>query len=110
MTPVPPRDEAVALQRERTALAWDRTGVGLIVAGALYVRAVPAALPDLRHVPGLVAMLVGIGLIPFAYRRFTRPDGRAGGGTFTHPGAVILTGVVTVAFAGAALALVLWPG
>lgn len=111
MTSVLPPEEELALQRERTALAWDRTGVGLIVAGALYARAVEAPLGDLRHVPGIVALVAGLGLILFAYRRYERLRGQLPSETsVTHAGVVIFTGVATMALAVAALALVGWSG
>lgn len=60
------------LQQERTALAWDRTAVSLMVAGALFVRAGSAPYGDLRHLPGIAAIAAGIWLLWHAYRVYTR--------------------------------------
>ncbi|MGH8929052.1 MAG: DUF202 domain-containing protein [Egibacteraceae bacterium] len=47
------------LQRERTALAWNRTAVALVVAGAVFVTAGGSPYHPARHTPGLVAIVLG---------------------------------------------------
>ena len=100
-----------SLQQERTALAWDRTGVAMMVAGALFVRAGTPPYHELRHAPGLVAIVFGAGLIFLAYRRYDWLHARLRAGEpVTSPVMVLATGLVTVAFAIAALGLVIFGG
>jgi uncharacterized membrane protein YidH (DUF202 family) len=100
-----------SLQQERTALAWDRTGVAMIVAGALFVRAGTPPYHELRHAPGLIAMVFGAVLILLAYRRYDWLHARLHAGeAVVSPLLLIGTGVVTVLFALAALILVVFGG
>lgn len=97
---------------ERTALAWQRTGLGVMaVAGLLGHRTVEAEQPVLLALAGLVALLALVvlgGLAPVRYRRVR--EGLAGS-TFraarrTAAGAT----AIVVVTALAALAAVLTPG
>jgi uncharacterized membrane protein YidH (DUF202 family) len=100
-----------SLQQERTALAWDRTGVAMIVAGALFVRAGTPPYHELRHAPGMIAMVFGAVLILLAYRRYDWLHARLHAGEpVVSPLLLIGTGVVTVLFALAALVLVVFGG
>jgi uncharacterized membrane protein YidH (DUF202 family) len=57
------------LQQERTALAWNRTALALIIAGALYLRA-GGPLPAL--VPGVLVIALGAFLLVKAGGRYRR--------------------------------------
>ncbi|MPZ74806.1 MAG: DUF202 domain-containing protein [Nitriliruptorales bacterium] len=107
----PPEDERrVALRQERTALAWDRTGLGLMVAGGLFVRAAGPPYTDVRHAPGVAAMVVGGALIVLAYRRYGRLRRSATPESGGSAGMVAAVGAVTVVFSFAALLLILVRG
>lgn len=96
------------LQHERTALAWDRTALALLVVGTLTLRTGGAPFDALRHAPGYLTLLVGMGVLWAAGRRyrFREADLRAGGSPI-HPRLVVLTGVTTVVVSLVALATIL---
>jgi uncharacterized membrane protein YidH (DUF202 family) len=48
------------LQRERTALAWNRTALALVVAGILLIRYLGAPYFDLFHLPAYSTLVAGI--------------------------------------------------
>jgi uncharacterized membrane protein YidH (DUF202 family) len=56
------------LARERTSLAWVRTALAIVVAGALLLRS-GARLGGWWQAPGLVALLAGALLLADTYRR-----------------------------------------
>ena len=60
------------LQLERTTLAWDRTALAFIVAGALLSRAAAVPYPHLRHAPGLAALAFGGLVVALTARRASR--------------------------------------
>ncbi|GAB3257665.1 hypothetical protein GCM10027425_18840 [Alteromonas gracilis] len=111
-TPTPLHADIAAL--ERTALAWERTALGVAAIGTLLVKA-PSAGP-LAEVFGVVLLAVGIGLIllaPIGYSR-TRRDLVAAGPrdleVFSDPVArwrhrVILGTVVALSLAASAVAV-----
>ena len=111
MTPRRARPERlydVGGQQERTALAWDRTGVSLMVVGALYLRGGRPPYHHVRHWPGLAVLVLGAALIVAAYRRYEGQHGALREGRPVLSGElVILTGVATAVFSAAALWLVL---
>jgi putative membrane protein len=92
------------LQPERTALAWDRTGVAFLVVGALLVRASGPPYPSPRIVPGLVSLLLGASLV-VASARWRGPERMA-----ARPRLVRLVGSAAVLVSVAALWLVLVRG
>lgn len=96
------------LQHERTALAWDRTALALLVVGALTLRTVGAPFDALRHAPGYLTLLVGMGVLWAAGRRYRlrEADLRAGASP-VHPRLVVVTGVTTVAVSVMALVTIL---
>jgi uncharacterized membrane protein YidH (DUF202 family) len=47
------------LQRERTALAWNRTALALIVAGSLLIEHLGPPFFDLVHLPAYSALIAG---------------------------------------------------
>jgi uncharacterized membrane protein YidH (DUF202 family) len=48
------------LQRERTALAWNRTALALIVAGSLLIQHLGPPFFDLIHLPAYCALIAGV--------------------------------------------------
>lgn len=96
------------LQHERTALAWDRTGLGFLVAAVLTLRSGGPPFDDLRHAPGYVAMVVGGVLLWTAGRRYRRREiDLREGRSMVQPGLVIVTGVTALLLSLTALLLVL---
>ena len=56
----PPGRFEDGLQRERTALAWNRTALALIVAGSLLIRYLGAPYFDLFHLPAYSTVVAGV--------------------------------------------------
>jgi uncharacterized membrane protein YidH (DUF202 family) len=98
-------------QQERTALAWDRTGLAMTVAGALYLKAAAPPLTGLRQAPGWVAVVSGALLYATAYarserlRRLLRRRGPA-----AAPWLLRAIGAVTVGFCCSSFLLILLGG
>ncbi len=84
------------LQRERTALAWNRTAVALVVAGAIFLTAGGPPYRPVRHAPGLVAIALGAVFVVYKPR--------------TRVVAARAMAFATVAFSLCALGLVLYGG
>lgn len=98
------------LQHERTTLTWERTGLSLMVAGALLVQAGEPPFDDVRHLPGYLAIGSGAALVWWAvYRHELREDSlrRGDAAVSVHPRLVRLVGVFTVALSLASLVVVL---
>jgi uncharacterized membrane protein YidH (DUF202 family) len=51
------------LQRERTALAWNRTALALIVAGSLLTEHLGPPFFDLFHLPAYCALVAGVAVL-----------------------------------------------
>lgn len=99
------------MQQERTALAWDRTGLAMIVGGALFLRAGAPPYHELRHLPGMVMIGLGAILLVLSYEHYERRDSRLRrGGPATHPGLVRVVGVAAVLFSVASAGLILFGG
>jgi uncharacterized membrane protein YidH (DUF202 family) len=106
----PPLDRVfdVGLQHERTALAWDRTGLSLLVVGVLTLRSGGPPFDDLLHAPGYLAMAVGAVLLWAGGRRYRRREADLRRGVSpVQPHLVLLTGIAAVAVSVAALLLIL---
>jgi putative membrane protein len=98
----------VETQPERTALAWQRTGLGVLgVAGLLGHAAVDKDSPVALAVAGVVALLgLGVlgGLAPVRYRRVRRQLS-AGSGVTARGLPAAVTGAVVLSALAAAVAL-----
>lgn len=92
------------LQHERTALAWERTAVATMVAGALLARWAAADAAPLFGLLGIVQVAFGGGLLAWAGRHYEDLHGplRAGESP-VHPVAVRVVGAITTVSIGAAL-------
>lgn len=89
-------------QHERTALAWERTAISTIVAGALLARVAARVHPALALV-GIAHLLVGAGLLVWAgyhYEQLHGPLRR--GESPVHPTSVRFVGQSTIALTGSA--------
>jgi uncharacterized membrane protein YidH (DUF202 family) len=100
------REEAPGLQRERTALAWDRTGLGFIVAGALLLRIGGSPYHHPRHAPAALAVAFGAALVYGASWRYRRNTLGRSTGLAAPAWWVRTVGIVAVAFSAAALVVV----
>lgn len=58
------------LQQERTALAWDRTALAMLATALVYARAVGPPYVRLEHVPAVVGLVVGAGMLVLGARRY----------------------------------------
>jgi uncharacterized membrane protein YidH (DUF202 family) len=94
------------VQRERTALAWDRTGVAFLVGGLLYLRAAGGQ-SWWWQVPSIAMVAAGCFLMLYGYRRYARAAaGPPEPGTLGAPGLLRAVGLATIAFSLAAAALI----
>lgn len=95
------------LQAERTALAWERTAVSMMVTGILLARYASDTSRPLLAVAGLAQTVGGAVVLVWAGVHYGDLHGPIStGGSIVHPLAVRIVGVATVTFSGCALALV----
>ena len=94
------------LQHERTALAWERTAIATMVAGALLGRWAAQDGAPLFGVVGIVQVAFGGALLAWAGRHYEDLHGPLRGGINpTNPRAAWVVGLATTIGTGAALAL-----
>ena len=97
----------VGLQHERTALAWDRTGLSFLVVGTLTIRHTGMAPETLPAVVGYLAMAVGALLLAAGSRRYRRREvALRHGASPVRPRLVRLTGLAAIGISVSALLLV----
>jgi putative membrane protein len=98
----------VGLQHERTALAWDRTALALIVVAALSIRVAGGPFGELLHLPGYLAIGLGAALLWFGARRYRHRDHDLRRGVSpVRPRLIVLTGIAAVVMGLVSLPLVL---
>jgi uncharacterized membrane protein YidH (DUF202 family) len=98
----------LGLQHERTALAWDRTGLSFLVVGTLTIRHSGMAPETLPSVAGYLAMAVGALLLWAGTRRYRRREAELRqGASPVRPRLVRLTGVAAIGISLASLLLVI---
>ena len=97
------------LPHERTSLAWERTGLATVIAGALLARTASEHAHYLFGVFGALWVAVGGVVIFWAEFRYDSLHGplRAGENP-VHPKMVRFVGVATVSFIGFALMLIVY--
>ena len=94
-------------QHERTALAWERTAISTIVAGAFLTRYAVSVHRALAVV-GIAHLLVGASLLIWAGHHYEQLHGPLRRGESPiHPGSVRLVGRTTVALTGSATTIAL---
>jgi putative membrane protein len=98
----------VGLQHERTALAWDRTALALIVVAALSIRVAGGPFGELLHLPGYLVIGLGAALLWFGARRYRHRDhDLRRGASPVRPRLIVLTGIAAVVMGLVSLPLVL---
>jgi uncharacterized membrane protein YidH (DUF202 family) len=96
------------LQHERTALAWDRTGLSLLVVGALLLRSGGPPYGDVVHLPGYVGLSAGAILLWAGGRRYRRREVRLREGlSMVQPRLVVLAAVAALTMGVASLFVIL---
>lgn len=97
------------LPHERTSLAWERTGLATVIAGALLARTASEHAHYLFGVFGALWVAIGGVVIFWAEFRYDSLHGplRAGENP-VHPTMVRFVGVATVSFIGFALMLIVY--
>jgi uncharacterized membrane protein YidH (DUF202 family) len=94
------------LQHERTALAWERTAIAMMVAGVVAARYLAQSLHVVFAIVGLAQVVVGAALLIWSGKHYdetrgpVRPDESP-----LHPTAARLVGLTTIAFTAAAAVL-----
>lgn len=96
------------LQHERTALAWERTAVAVMVAGVLLARYAAQTVHYSIAFVGIAQVVVGAVLLVWSGRHYEDLHGplRAGSSPI-HPTAARIVGIATVVFSGFGLMLAL---
>jgi uncharacterized membrane protein YidH (DUF202 family) len=98
-------------QHERTALAWDRTALLMILVGALALRTGDLPWRAVLHAPAVAALLLGAVMLAHAYRRYLTTDERVRAGQpVASPRLLQAVAVVAVAVSAAAGLLIVTGG
>jgi uncharacterized membrane protein YidH (DUF202 family) len=108
----PDRVYDAGLQQERTSLSWTRTALAVMAAGAVFLRGGEPPYHSPRHLPGIVAVVLGVALLLHgAQGRYERLHHVLGHGKpVATPWLIRAVGVGVTLFSAAALALVLFGG
>ena len=94
------------LQQERTALAWERTAIAVMISGVLLSRYAAQSAHWTTALAGLLQTSIGGGLLVWAGMHYTELQGPLQDGSdVVHPTATRIVGLSTVAFSGVALLL-----
>ena len=97
---------AFGLQHERTALAWERTSIAIMVAGVVLARFAAKDGAAVVAIAGILQVLVGGAVLTWSGRHYEDLHGALHrGDCVVHPGAARVVGVSTIVFTGFALAL-----
>lgn len=106
--PGPDRVFDRGLQHERTALAWDRTGLSLLVVAALLLRSGGPPYGNVVHAPGYLGLSVGAVLLWAGGRRYRRREvALRQGASVVQPGLVVLAAMAALTMSVAAIGVVL---
>jgi uncharacterized membrane protein YidH (DUF202 family) len=96
------------LQQERTALAWERTAIAVMVSGVLLARSAANTAHWTIALAGLLQTVIGGAILIWAGVHYTELRGPLlEGSDVVHPTATRLVGLSTVAFTAIALTLAL---
>lgn len=96
------------LQHERTALAWERTAIAVMVAGVLLARYAAETVHFAIASVGVGQVVVGAALLVWSGRHYEDLHGPLrSGASPIHPTAARIVGIATVVFSGFGLVLAL---
>ena len=96
------------LQQERTALAWERTAIAVMVSGVLLARYASQSAHWTTAFAGLIQTVIGGGILVWAGVHYTDLRGPLlDGSDVVHPTATRIVGLSTVTFSAIALMLAL---
>jgi len=96
------------LQQERTALAWERTAIALMVAGTLLARYAASSSYWTTALGGIAAVVLGAVLLVWAEVHYEDLRGPiVEGADVVHPTATRIVGLAAIALSGFALLLAL---
>ncbi|MBN4047555.1 DUF202 domain-containing protein [Acidimicrobiaceae bacterium AH-315-P05] len=94
------------LQHERTALAWERTAISMMVMGVLVTRFASQEEVWIIAAGGLVQTIAAAAFLVWTGQHYEELHGRLTDGTnIIHPTATRFIGTMTVVFIGVAFAL-----
>lgn len=94
------------LQHERTALAWERTAIAVMVAGVLLARYAAQTVHFAIAFAGIGQVVVGGLVLVWSARHYEDLHGPLRAGTSPiHPTAARIVGIATVVFSGIGLVL-----
>lgn len=94
------------LQHERTALAWERTAISMIVAGVLVARYAAESVHWSFAGPGLATVVFGCVLLVWSGQHYDDLHGPLrSGANPAHPAMARIVGLATVGLTAAALAM-----
>jgi uncharacterized membrane protein YidH (DUF202 family) len=94
------------LQHERTALAWERTAIAVMIAGVLLARYAAETVHYTIAFVGVGQVVIGAGLLVWSGRHYEELHGPLRAGVSpVHPVAARIIGVATVVFSGFGLLL-----
>ena len=98
----------VGLQHERTALAWERTSIAMMVAGVVLARYAATNELFIISVVGLIQVALGAAVLVWAGAHYEDLHGRLRDGTgVIHPVMAKTIGLGTVVFTGFGLVVAL---
>ena len=105
----PPRPESsfdTGLQHERTALAWERTAIAMMVSGIVLARFAAINTALLVVAAGMIQTAFGAGILVWAGSHYDDLHGPLReGADVIHPQATRVVGLVTVSAIGVGLVL-----
>lgn len=108
MTQRPDRVFDPSVQHERTALAWERTGVALMVAGALMLKHAIDSDATWAEALGILVIAAGAVTLLWSARRYEALHRvLRSGAEVTHPTMFRTVAIVTMALSAGSLLLVL---
>lgn len=97
-----------SLQHERTALAWERTSVALMLAAGLFFNYAEAAAVTWAQILGLLCLATGAAILLWSGQRYESLHGALRAGTnITHPAMLKTVALLSMVLTAGAIALVL---
>ena len=102
-----PELDKPGLQPERTALAWERTAISMMILGVLLARTGATERHWAITLSGMIQTVIGSAVLIWSGFHYRQLHGRTRDDEVCHPGAARAVGLTTVAFTGAGVAVAL---